>query len=168
MKQQQTPRARGLVEIWGDTADTGHLAWSIVIGAVVSLAGFLLASRALVGLAASPELARAYAMLAGLAGCLLAGAICARLFPPKREVVEGHGAQAGDVAWREQALDKLAEEAGGLGKLADLPPAVIAELKELELYELFAARERGTAPVAAHRTADDAGEALAGVRSTAA
>ncbi|CAG9179704.1 hypothetical protein CURE108131_13465 [Cupriavidus respiraculi] len=170
MKQQQTPRARGLVEIWGDTADTGHLAWSIAIGAVVSLAGFLLASRALVGLAGSPELARAYAMLAGLGGCLLAGAICARLFPPKREVVEGHGAQPGDVAWREQALDKLAEEAGGLGTLADLPPAVVAELKELELYELFAARERAQAvsatPVRAG--ADEARDALAGVRSNAA
>jgi len=175
MKQQQTPRVRGLVEIWGDTADTGHLAWSIVIGAVVSLAAFVFASRMFVGLAGSPELARAYAMLAGLAGCLLAGAICARLFPPKREVVEGHGAAGNDVAWREQALDKLAEEAGGLGRLADLPPAVVAELKELELYELFAARERGAAAAMASKaSADDAGNAgdadnaLAGVRSTAA
>jgi hypothetical protein len=173
MKQQQTPRGRGLVEIWGDTADTGHLAWSIVIGAVVSLAGFLLASRLLVGIAGSPDLARAYAMLAGLGGCLVAGAICARLFPPKREVVEGRSGQPGnadDIAWREQALDKLAEEAGGLGKLADLPPAVVAELKELQLYELFAARERGgmASATVARPGAQDAGDALPGVHSNAA
>uniref|UniRef100_UPI003F8688C7 hypothetical protein n=1 Tax=Cupriavidus ulmosensis TaxID=3065913 RepID=UPI003F8688C7 len=139
MKTPQAPSARRLVEVWGDTADTRHLAWSIAIGAVVSLTGFLIASRVLSGLVKTPELARAYAMLAGLAGCLLAGVICACLFRPKREVIEGESA---DPTWREEVLDKLAEEAGGLGAIADLPPSVVQELKELQLYALFAARER--------------------------
>jgi hypothetical protein len=34
-----TPARWRLVEIWGDTADLGHLAWAIVIGVAVSLAG---------------------------------------------------------------------------------------------------------------------------------
>ncbi|MGV8248448.1 hypothetical protein ACV33N_31510, partial [Pseudomonas aeruginosa] len=69
----------------------------------------------------------AYAMLAGLAGCVLAGVICARLFPPKREVVE-HSASH-DPAWRAEVLAELAAQPGGLGTLADLPPAVVKELK---------------------------------------
>ena len=63
--------------------------------------------------------------------------ICARLFPPKREVVE-HSASH-DPAWRAEVLAELAAQPGGLGTLADLPPAVVEELKALDLYELFAA-----------------------------
>lgn len=140
--QGRPPPTAHLVEIWGDTTDTRHLAWSIVIGAVVSLAAFLLASRVLAGVVKTPELARAYAILAGLAGCLLSGVICAVLFQPKRDVVEG---EACDPAWREEVLDKLAAESGGLGAIADLPPAVVQELKALQLFELFAARDRQVA-----------------------
>jgi hypothetical protein len=124
-----------LVEIWGDTADLGHLAWSIAIGLVVSLAGFLLANRVLASTVATPELARAYAMLAGLGGCVVSGVICAFLFTPKREVVEG---AAADPRWREEVLAELAGEHGTLGSVDDLPPSVVREMKELEIYELFA------------------------------
>ncbi|WP_313067231.1 hypothetical protein [Achromobacter animicus] len=122
--------------VWSDTVDLRHLAWAIGIGISVSVAGFFAASRWLRGVVASPELAHAYAMLAGLAGCVLAGVICARLFPPKREVVE-HSATH-DPAWRAEVLAELAEQPGGLGTLADLPEAVVRELKELDLYDLFA------------------------------
>jgi hypothetical protein len=124
-----------LVEIWGDTADLGHLAWSIAIGLVVSLAGFLVANRVLASTVATPELARAYAMLAGLGGCVVSGVICAFLFAPKREVVEG---AAADPRWREEVLAELAGEHGTLGSVDDLPPSVVREMKELEIYELFA------------------------------
>lgn len=138
MKSNEARSASRLVEVWGDTADTGHLAWSILIGGSVSIVSFLVASRLLAGLVATPELARAYAMLAGLAGCLLAGVICAILFRPKREVTEG---DAGDPRWREEVLDKLAAESGGLGSVADLPAAAVREMQELQLFELFASRE---------------------------
>lgn len=88
-------------------------------------------------------------MLAGLGGCVLAGVICARLFPPKREVVE-HSASH-DPAWRAEVLAELAAQPGGLGTLADLPPAVVKELKELDLYELFAAPAAAQAPQAQPR-----------------
>ncbi|MNO00805.1 hypothetical protein D3C81_2207690 [compost metagenome] len=41
-------------------------------------------------------------------------------------------------------LAELENQPGGLGTIADLPPAVVNELKELKLYELFA--ESGAAP----------------------
>lgn len=127
-----------LVEIWGDTVDTRHLAWSVAIGIVVSLGAFFVASRVLAAYVHDPAMARAYAMLVGLGGCLVAGVICARLFKPKREVIE----EAIGTAGREEVLAQLAAEAGGLGRVADLPPAVIAEMKELGLYDLFADYEK--------------------------
>ncbi|MBN8755328.1 MULTISPECIES: hypothetical protein [Variovorax] len=133
-----TPARWRLVEIWGDTADLGHLAWSIVIGVAVSLTGYLAASRVLMSAVGTPELARAYAMLAGLGGCVLSGLICAKLFTPKREVVEG---AAADPRWREEVLAELAGEHGDLGSVEDLPPSVVREMKELEIYDLFASYE---------------------------
>lgn len=146
MQPQPKPTGSPLVEVWGDTANTRHLACAIVIGGALSLAAFALASRILAELVRTPELARAYAMLAGLAGCVLAGFICACLFKPKRVVTEDTATETGSAtaaAAREQALDRLAEESGGLGTMADLPAATVQELRELQLYELFAARERG-------------------------
>ncbi|CAO3359213.1 hypothetical protein [Azospirillum palustre] len=130
-----------LIEVWGDTVDSVHLGLAMAIGCAISLGAFLLANRILAGLVAAPEMARAYSMLVGLAGCLVAGALCARLFPPKREVVD----RAADPAWRETLMAELRAEPGGFGRLADLPPAAVAELKEMGLYDLFAAEERDAA-----------------------
>ena len=123
-----TPARWRLVEIWGDTADQGHLAWSIVIGVAVSLTGYLVASRVLASVVSTPELAR-------LGGCVVSGLICAKLFTPKREVVEGTDP---DPRWREEVLAELAGERGDLGSVDDLPPSVVREMKELEIYDLFA------------------------------
>lgn len=135
MKDANTPRKWQLFEVWGDTADATHLAWSIVIGLAISLSVFLIAVRVLAGVVPSADLARAYAMLAGLGGCLLSGIVCAALFKPKREVIDG---AAADPFWRNEVLAKLAEQYGGLGAVADLPPNVALEMKELEIYDLFA------------------------------
>lgn len=136
MKQSPPAPSTRLAEVWSDTVDLRHLAWAIGIGIAISVAGFFAASRWLRGVVASPELAHAYAMLAGLAGCVLAGVLCARLFPPKREVTEHSSTH--DPAWRAEVLAELAEQPGGLGTMADLPDAVVRELKELDLYDLFA------------------------------
>lgn len=135
MEHSDLPRRWQLVEVWGDTADLRHLAWSVVIGIAVSLSGFFLAHRWLAVHVAVAELARAYAMLAGLAGCILSGVICALLFIPKREVVDGNG---GDPRWREEVLAKLAEQYGDLGTTTDLPPVVAQEMRDLQIYDLFA------------------------------
>lgn len=128
-----------LAEVWGDVVDRRHLAAAVVIGAVVSLGTFLIAARIFAATVAVPDVGRAYAMLVGLLGCVLSGLICAKLFPPKREVVE----TAADPAWRIAAMQQLAGDTGAIGRLEDLPPQVIAELKELDLYELFASQETG-------------------------
>lgn len=125
-----------LAEVWGDTVDLRHLAWAIAIGTGISVLGFYLASRWLATVVESRQLAHAYAMLAGLAGCVIAGVICARAFPPKREVTELDTSNAPE--WRREVLEELARQPGGLGTVQDLPPAVVQELKELKLYELFA------------------------------
>ncbi|KZK30410.1 MULTISPECIES: hypothetical protein [Delftia] len=125
-----------LAEVWGDTVDLRHLAWAIAIGTGISVLGFYLASRWLSTVVESRQLAHAYAMLAGLAGCVIAGVICARAFPPKREVTELD--TSNDPEWRREVLEELARQPGGLGTVQDLPPAVVQELKELKLYELFA------------------------------
>ncbi|WP_313620168.1 hypothetical protein [Achromobacter sp.] len=150
MKHSPPAPSTRLAEVWSDTVDLRHLAWAIVIGIAISVAGFFAASRWLRGVVASPELAHAYAMLAGLAGCVLAGIICARLFPPKREVIERSATH--DPAWRAEVLAELAEQPGGLGTLADLPEAVVRELKELGLYDLFA--EPAGKPAAATASVD--------------
>lgn len=129
-----------LAEVWGDVVDRRHLAAAVVIGAVVSLGTFLIAARIFAATVAVPDVGRAYAMLVGLLGCVLSGLICAKLFPPKREVVE----TAADPAWQIAAMQQLAGDTGTIGRLEDLPPQVIAEMKELGLYELFAAHDAGT------------------------
>lgn len=129
-----------LYEVWGDTVDRRHLVYAIVIGAVVSLGAFFLAQRLLLGWAASPQIARAYAMLVGILGCLAGGVISAMLFKPKRQVVE-HQA---DPAWRAQVLHDLQREYGDLGTLADLPPEALAELREMDLLALFAEHENAS------------------------
>jgi hypothetical protein len=130
-----------LMEIWGDTVDRRHLALSIVIGGVIAMAAFVVSRWLLRQVVADQAMAASYAMLVGLAGCLIAGIICAKLFPPKRQIIE----EGEDPSWRESAMDELATDANGLGRLADLPPSVIAELKDVGLYETFARRERAAA-----------------------
>lgn len=127
-----------MLEVWGDTVDPVHLAWSVVIGATLGLAAFLGADRLLAALT-TPAIARTDAMLCGLLGCVAAGAVCARLFQPKRELIED-----GRIAsWREEALARLAaeagtaREAGTAGSIAPPPPATLAELEALGLAELF-------------------------------
>jgi hypothetical protein len=123
------------VELWGDVVDTRHLAASVAISAVISVGTYLIAGRIFAPLAPTPALAKAYAMLAGLGGCVASGAICAKLFPPKRDVVD----EAVDPHWRDEALAQLESETGTLGDFASLSPVTLAELKEVGLYETFVA-----------------------------
>ena len=127
-----------LFEVWGDTVDGRHLIYSIGIGAIVSLGAFFIAQHLLVGWVDSLQMARAYAMLVGIVGCLAGGAISAALFKPKRNVVE----HLADPAWRSTILIELQNEYGPLGSLTDLPPATIAGLREMDLYDLFADYEK--------------------------
>ncbi|CAG9269764.1 conserved hypothetical protein [Paraburkholderia unamae] len=123
-----------LAQVWGDTVDIRHLGASIAIGVAMSMGAFSLGKSLLASWVHDHELAHAGSMLAGLAGCLLAGVICARLFKPKRVVAE----QAIDAAGRAEVLRMLGAQAGGIGTIADLSPAGRAELEELGILDMFA------------------------------
>lgn len=126
-----------LAEVWGDTVDLRHLAWSIVLGVAISVGAFEAGKRLLASIVNDAAIVRADAMLIGLGGCVLAGLVSAVLFRPKRVVVE----HAVDESDRTAVLAQLAEEWGGIGSLADMSASAKAELKELGLLELFAAYE---------------------------
>jgi len=123
-----------LAEVWGDVVDLRHLGAAVVIGGVISLGTFLIFTRIFAATVAVPDVARAYAMLVGLLACVASGAICARLFAPKREVIETET----DDNWRANVMDQLASETGTIGDISELPPTVVREMKELGLYDLFA------------------------------
>lgn len=142
-------RRPDLVEVWGDVVDIAHLRWSVVIGCVLGLPSYLLAAL-LFGQVATPQLAKAYALLVGLAACLVAGVICARLFAPKRDLVE----EPTDAAARDEAITELIAESGELGSVDDLPEAARRELRDLGIEDLFTERRAGHEPVPAAQTPD--------------
>jgi uncharacterized membrane protein YuzA (DUF378 family) len=134
-------RQADLVEVWGDVVDIGHLRWSVVIGCALGLPSYLLAAL-LFGQVTTPQLAKAYALLVGLAACLVAGAICARLFAPKRDLVE----EPTDAAARDEAIAELVAESGELGSVDDLPEAARRELRDLGIDDLFTERRDAPEP----------------------
>ncbi|WP_435581447.1 hypothetical protein [Amycolatopsis thermoflava] len=115
------------VVVWNDAVDLRHLAASIVICVAAGLPVFLGAEALFGALVDTPSLAGGYALLAGLAACVLAAAVCARLFRPKRTF----GAE--QAADREAAIAELERMGGTAEAFAELPPRVRAEMAELGL-----------------------------------
>lgn len=122
-----------LAEVWGDVVSRRQLGKAMAIGAVLSVAIYLAALATLAPLAATPAIGKALAMLGGILGSVASGAICARIFPPKRIVSEA--AQTG-TEWQREVLDQLEQE-GPIGRVAELPPAVVQEMRDVGLYDLF-------------------------------
>lgn len=125
-----------LAEVWGEVVDVRHLRWAAVLGCILGLPSYLL-SLMLFNTLTTPELAKTYALLVGLAGCLVSGAISAHLFAPKRHLVE----ELSDKSAQEEALAELESETGELGRIDDLPEATRKELRDLGIYEVFAEPE---------------------------
>lgn len=76
-------------DVWGDTVELRHLFWAMVIGVCLGLVGYLPGLRVFTVLpGVKPELAKAYALLTGVVGCLMGAVVSARLFRPKRVVEE--------------------------------------------------------------------------------
>ncbi|MEP7453874.1 hypothetical protein [Phyllobacterium sp. SB3] len=127
-----------LAEIWGDVVSRPQLGKAMIIGAVASIAIYFLALQTIAPLASTPAVGKAIAMLAGILGSVASGAVCARLFAPKRMVVEQ--AQTGTV-WQTEILEQLEQEGGPIGRVEDLPPPVAQEMREVGLYDLFKSYE---------------------------
>ncbi|MDF3305547.1 hypothetical protein P3H15_10990 [Rhodococcus sp. T2V] len=132
----QTSRPRYL-EVWGDTVAGRDLAVSVVIGIVVSVCALLGATAFFHSFVTDSSLADAYALLVGIAACLVAGVVSGKLFRPKRNIAvdSSEGDKVGDV------IRVLQEERQGLGSVSDLPAQTVQELKDLDLYDRFAEAE---------------------------
>lgn len=117
-------------EVWGDVVDLRHLRVAVVIGPLVSLGAYGLAVGLLARHGDGSQVDRAYAMLVGLAGCILACVVCSALLPPKRILQE-----AGDAASdRDVAIADLLARSDG--KDHPVPSATVAELIDLGLHGL--------------------------------
>ncbi|WP_025591342.1 hypothetical protein [Agrobacterium tumefaciens] len=138
MSDQNAVRATGahgqLAEVWGDVVSRPQLAKAMMIGAVLSVAIYYLTLATIAPLAATPAIGKALAMLAAIVGSVISGAVCSRIFAPKRIIVEQ--AETG-TAWQTDILDQLDQEGGPIGRVEDLPPEVVQEMREVGLYDLF-------------------------------
>lgn len=122
---------RQLLEVWGDTVDSRHLVASMVLGLGIAVPAYFLAEWGFNALTDGDRLSHSYSLLVGLAACVVAAVIAARLFPPKRVVQIG----ADTAGSRDVVMDAIEAEIGPLGDPDELPAAALAEVKELGLYE---------------------------------
>lgn len=130
-----------LAEVWGDVVDLRRLRLAVLIGAALSLAAYFGAVEAFKALGGDASVNKAYAMLAGLGGCVASCAICARLFPPKRVLLES----GNDADARERAIAALIGDPDD--RNAPIPAATSEELRALGLDGLLpAASGRASAP----------------------
>lgn len=131
MTQQET-----YIEVWGDTVSPRHLLYSIIMGVGFATAVFL-GGRWLLGqLGIDPQMIGSYSLLIGIGACIVVAVVCARLFKPKRVVVETeHGSSS-----RDSAMDAMEAEVGPIGNPDEFPPAVLEEVKMLGLYDDFKRR----------------------------
>lgn len=122
-----------LIEVWGDTVDTRHLGISIALGVGIAAPAFLLGRAFFTATVDDETLAQSYALLLGLAACLVAAVIAARLFKPKRIVRE----TATATESRREVLEAIAADGGEWTDPAELAPEVREELRLLGLYDVL-------------------------------
>ncbi|MDF2825634.1 MAG: hypothetical protein K0R68_3042 [Mycobacterium sp.] len=127
-----------LVEVWGDTVDERHVKLAVALSVLLAVPSFLGARALLTATMENQDLARTYAMLAGLFACLLAAVISAKFFKPKRIVTERQLDPEEQIA----AAMELAQLPLGLGTLSSLSEAEQDEMRRLGLYDVFAEAER--------------------------
>lgn len=130
---------KAFADVWGDTVNLRHLAIGMILGIVISLACYILGLKILQ--ANYPKLAAnlmtAYALLVGIAGCLISAVITANLFKPKRTLNE----EDFSVEDRTAVLDELQiDRVREAEELKTASPAIVEEMKELQLYDLFAGK----------------------------
>lgn len=122
-------------EVWGDTVILKELIYSCFIGVIITMSMFLVGSNIFKKFNnIEPSLAKGYALLVGVAGCILSGFISAKLFKPKRKVEEKFEFENIEIILKAAGIS-IEEEREAL---ANLDPEIIKELEDLELYALLA------------------------------
>lgn len=123
------------VEVWGDSADLKELIISCFIGVILALGLYIVGTKIFQGIDGLDEgLQKGYALLIGVAGCILAIGISAKLFKPKRVIVDHFEQENIEVILNDNGIS-LEEEAEALGKASR---EIIEELEDLELWALLA------------------------------
>ena len=121
------------MEVWGDTVRPRRLFIGLLIGIGAALTG-LYGGRWIVGqFIADPTLIKTWSLVTGLLGCVVAAVVCARLFPPARQVTT----DSQDTSRIEKVVQEMKEEARGLGELSDASDMSRRELNEAGLTPLF-------------------------------
>lgn len=119
------------IQVWGDTVSPRHLVISMTIGVVAASAAYLIAAWAFAQGGTDAPVAKSYGLLIGLLSCVLVAVVCSRFFKPKRILMES----SPEPGSRADALAVIEEEIGDVGHPDDLPPATLAEVRALGLYE---------------------------------
>ena len=128
-------------EVWGDTVVLKELVYACVIGVVLTMSMFFMGQKIFLGMEGiEPSLANGYALLIGVAGCLISGAISAKLFKPKRVVEERFEFENIEEILNAAGMT-VEEEAEALGNVDE---TIINELEDLELYALLALIPEGS------------------------
>ncbi|GLI31328.1 MULTISPECIES: hypothetical protein [Brachybacterium] len=135
-QSQSDPEKDTYLEVWGDTVSSEHLLCSVLLGVGFATTVFLTAQWLLAESGIDPAMVGSYSLLIGLAACVTVAVVCARLFKPKRDLLETDtGANS-----RETAMDSMEAEIGPIGDPDEFPAAVLEEVKMLGLYDDFKQR----------------------------
>lgn len=135
MKTENSKVDTQYTEVWGDTVVLKELVYACIIGVVLTMSMFLIGRKFFSRMEnIDSSLANGYSLLVGVAGCILSGAISAKLFKPKRTVEERFEAE--DIEDIIRAAGMTVEEE--IEALSNLDSEIIKELEDLELYALLA------------------------------
>jgi hypothetical protein len=130
-----------LTEVWGDTVALKEMLISTILGVVLTMAFFLVGRSVFLGMGTiEASLAKGYSLLVGICGCFLAAFISAKMFKPKR-IIEEH-MDTEDIEVVLASVGMTVEEESEA--LSQLDPKLIAEMEDLELYNLLALIPEGS------------------------
>jgi hypothetical protein len=126
-----------MADIWGDTVDLRSLSGAIVIGVALGGGAFIVARMWLQAAltSTSPGLISAYALLAGILGCLLAAVVSANVFKPRRKLSEEAFSEEDRMVVLKELQVDMEREAR---ELQTIPREVAEEMQQLHIYDLFA------------------------------
>lgn len=125
-----------LVNVWEDTVDLRQLLIGLACGSALGFASYAGAIRALT--VTFPDqtasLIKAYALMAGIAGCIVAAILVAVIVKPKRVLCETEQGLRDQAALLQELALNLDDERRALEGAS---PQLIREMQQLQVYDLF-------------------------------
>ncbi len=122
-------------EVWGDRVILKELGIACLLGVGLTMSFFLVGQKIFLGMEGlEVSLANGYALIVGVAGCIISGVVSAKLFKPKRNIEERFEFE--DIEDILHAAGITVEEEKEALAVADKD--IIKELEDLQLYALLA------------------------------